>query len=243
MDFQCLWCTSNSEYAILKAALVSFPYPLIHLHYKNMPEENFVQLCSSIALCVWTEKEYSKVPKEFRDFLSSHKKQSLLIVKNSSFAYKAFEKGFKSCIHNSEVTARLQTEFVLLLAHYFSPHEKVPFLKNKVYLPIDPKNRILYFATFDQLVRIYKINDKVQVELEDEIIETPAPFLWIWTQCQIQSLKICKISPNHVINTNFIHTLGTNKNHEHIGLLTTRKKIKLSPKEFQKLQKYIREYE
>lgn len=96
MDFQCLWCTSNSEYAILKAALVSFPYPLTHLHYKNIKEENFDQLCSSIALCVWTEKEYPKVPKEFRDYLSSNKKQSLLIVKTAPLHTKHLKRDLKA---------------------------------------------------------------------------------------------------------------------------------------------------
>jgi len=243
MDFQCLWCTSNSEYAILKAALVSFPYPLTHLHYKNIKEENFDQLCSSIALCVWTEKEYPKVPKEFRDYLSSNKKQSLLIVKNSSFAYKAFEKGFKSCIHNSEVATQINNQFISLLAHYFTPQIKVPFLKDKIYVPIDPQKRILYFASFDQLIRIYKINKKVHLELVDETIETPAPFLWIWIQCQIQNLKICKIDLHHAINTNFIKTLGIDKNNEHNCLLTTGESLLLNLKEFHRLQKYVLKFE
>jgi len=242
MDFQCLWCTSNSETTLWRALLDNFPYPLTHLHYKNLKEKKMKSLCKTIALCIWSEKEYPKVPQILRDVLSEHKKPSLLLVKNDSFAYTAFEKGFQNCIHACDAEAQLQQEVVALLATYFTPKHKVPFLKNKVYLPVDPKNRILYFLPFDQLNRFYLSKGRLHVELvTNQILSSPAPFLWLWVQCERHGLKFCKIGPNHALNINSIQFLKTENEVEHHCRFTSGKNLRLTSKEYGTLQNCIQE--
>lgn len=239
MEFHCLWLTTTLEYSIWKVLLEHFPFPLSHKYYRNIKEVDLEVQCNLTSVCFWSEKEYSIIPKGFKNIFEAHPKPSILVVKKASFAVKAFERGFKNCLYHDDIQNKLSQEVINLLAYYFKPQSKPRVFREKLYIPADPEQNVIHFIEFKNVVRIYRKKGISTIEMVSDTVQTKIPFLWLTVQCKLPNLKMCQLSIENLINTHFIESIDL-KNQQHQCKITNGKILKMSPKEHYRLQRYIK---
>lgn len=209
MEFQCLWLTTPAQFKSWKALLANFPFPLQHLDYKSQLDKLSEQApVNSIAVCIWSEEELYQTPDRLRKLLSKTKKPSLLLVNEERFAHKAFELGFKFCIHKSDVRKTLFSTLSDMLTPYFSPQNKSDFLLDKLWFTDTHPEEGIHFIPLDTLVLIQLEKQQVKVLSTLGNFSSRFPFSWLKVQCKLRP-EFLSLNPRLLINTNEIRSLTT----------------------------------
>ena len=239
MEFHCLWFTTSTEFRIWKKYLDSFPYPLIHKHYKSIKETNLeLQWCTT-SICFWSEKEYHLTSKVFHDFLRENKKTSLLIIKNVSFALKAFELGVHDCILYDDLHKKFNKVVTSILSYNFKTQNKPLVFRNKLYLPMEPDRPSIHFIEFYELIHLYSMQDNCYVVTVNKTFKTKIPFLWLAVQCELPELRFCNLSLENLLNTDFIKSISLIKHRSQCQLFNSTI-LQLTPKQHYRLQRYLK---